>query len=135
MRTDATTVIKALAITLTVVMACSATANSRFTIVNDSSNKISVDVYNGGDKLCGFPAKSRSIGPGNEQSIGCNGDGKHRCKVLLSMRKTDDEWPVICKDMHTACQNEDETIILKNKSTMTVSGDSPSSATCVISED
>lgn len=110
-------------LTTIVVLSCAAAsnceANSRFEAINDSSERIDFAIFNGGDKICLAPAKNKQLQGGESGSFGCEGNGKHRCKVSLEVRHSGGEFnDSICKDLGNSCG-----IKVPNGATLTVNED------------
>lgn len=77
-----------------------ASANSRFTIENDSYAKVTVQIYSGGDGSCKSPEKTKTASAGETDSYGCTGNGKNRCKVKLRV-----DGDRICKTQMNTCDD------------------------------
>ncbi len=90
-----------------------ASANSRFHVQNDGSENVLVNIFNGDDILCSAEAKHKTIHPGETQSMGCVGGGKHRCKIRVSIDKEQ-----VCMNLNNACG--DTTINIKNHAELKV---------------
>lgn len=78
--------------------AMDASANSRFTIQNDTDKKVNVYIYTGGDDLCSVQEKLKSVSAGETDSFGCTGDGKNRCQVQFYAKGSQ-----ICKKQNNSC--------------------------------
>ncbi|MEL6725885.1 MAG: hypothetical protein AAFP81_11985 [Pseudomonadota bacterium] len=75
-----------------------ADASPRFTVKNDSSKKVFVDIFDGDDSVCSFPDKTKIASAGETDTYGCNGHGKGQCKVeFIANDKT------ICKNLNNTC--------------------------------
>lgn len=81
--------------------AMEAQATSRFSVQNDSDEKVNVYIYTGGDTVCSIHEKLKSVGAGNNSSFGCTGNGKNRCQIQLFA-----EGKRICKDQQNSCFND-----------------------------
>lgn len=79
----------------------SAEANPRFTVENNSDEKIKIFIYNGGDQTCTAAAKTKKVSPGKTESYGCTGNGKGRCKVRFFS-----ETGEICKSERNTCSGK-----------------------------
>jgi len=80
----------------------SALANSRLTMKNNSAGRVTVDIYNGDDSVCAFPAKTKYVEAGETQGMGCAGGGKHRCKVKI--QGPSGKWEP-CNDKFDTCDS------------------------------
>jgi len=90
--------ITALSVGLALAASPAADASPRFTIKNDSSKKVFVDIYDGDDSICTTPDKTKIASAGETDTYGCNGHGKGRCKVeFIANDKT------ICKNLNNTC--------------------------------
>lgn len=87
-----------LASVASLLFALDAQATSRFSVENDSDEKVNVYIYTGGDEVCSIHEKLKSVGAGNENSFGCTGNGKNRCQIQLYA-----DGKMICKDQHNSC--------------------------------
>lgn len=97
-----------------------AEANSRFQVQNDSSVKVLINIFNGGDSVCMAEAKHHTVDPGGEKGMGCEGDGKNRCKARVSYR-SDGKWVQTCLNINNGCG--DNALILDNHDKLVVTGD------------
>jgi hypothetical protein len=78
-------------------------ANSRFTVKNDSEARVSLTIFNGGDKIC-LTGKEKQLSPGEEGSYGCDGNGKQRCKAGFEARYSGGlPNKTLCKDIGGGC--------------------------------
>ena len=90
-----------------------AEASPRFTVKNDSSKKVFVDIYDGDDSVCTTPDKTKIASAGETDTYGCNGHGKGRCKVeFIANDKS------ICKNLNNTCSGSVAKI--KNKDTVEI---------------
>lgn len=96
-----------------------AEASPRFTVKNDSSKKVFVDIYDGDDSVCSIPDKTKIASSGETDTYGCNGHGKGQCKVeFIANDKT------ICKNLNNTCsgtvakiKNNETVVITKTDGT------------------
>src|SRR5690606_22968280 len=102
-----------------------AQANSRLTIENRMSDKILINVCNGGDTLCIASMKGKFVEPGESKGMGCEGDGKHRCKIMVSDHVTKE---MLCTGKYHSCG--DTAINIPNNATLVVKGPTD----CVLEE-
>lgn len=105
------------ALALTATFAGNTLANSRFTVQNQSAEELNINVFNGNDSICAAEAKHHHVDPGKEEGMGCEGGGKHRCKVRVNI-KLDGNWEQGCVGLNNGCG--DDTIILHNHATLVV---------------
>lgn len=98
-----------------------ASANSRFTVKNDSRDNVQVFIYNGGDTVCAVAAKDPYVSPGESESYGCEGNGKHRCKVTVIMPGNGDTACTDSDDLWSKCDavsvihvGDDETLVISS---------------------
>lgn len=115
-RFPATPFLIAAALSLVHAMAAvpSAEASPRFTVVNETDKSMWVEIYDGNDSACVYPAKSKRLQAGERGTFGCKGRGKGQCKVEFKNSKKD-----ICTDLDNTCLNSVAKI--KDKSTIVVS--------------
>lgn len=104
---------------LTVAASDHAAANSRLSVQNDGPDKVLVNIFNGDDSICLAEAKHKTVGPGETEGMGCEGGGKHRCKVMVSVSHEE-----VCLDLYNGCG--DTTIIVPNGATRMIN-DPPNS--------
>ena len=78
--------------------ALDADATSRFSVQNDTDEKVNVYIFTGGDTVCSVHEKLKSVGAGNNASFGCTGNGKNRCQIQLYA-----DGKMICKAQHNSC--------------------------------
>lgn len=109
-----------------------AQANSRFTVQNDSSAKILINVFDGNDELCSAEAKHHTLEPGEEQGMGCEGGGKHRCKARVS-RHVNDSWEQICLELDSDCGKQE--VNMPNNATLTVADNGSGGTACSVAEE
>lgn len=90
--------IATLSIGVAIAASPAADASPRFTVKNDSSKKVFVDIYDGDDSVCSIPDKTKIASAGETDTYGCNGHGKGQCKVeFIANDKT------ICKNLNNTC--------------------------------
>ncbi len=91
------------ALALAAMLSTPVFANSRFTVKNNSDARVSLTIFNGGDKIC-FTGKQKQLSPGEEGSYGCDGNGKQRCKVGFEARYSGGQVNnTLCKDIGSGC--------------------------------
>ena len=98
-----------------------ANANSRFTIDNQSYDRVSIDIYGGADSVCKVPEKTKSVGAGKSNSFGCTGGGNQQCKLDIVVRN-DKGTTRVCDPpsaKYPLCQ---EMTRVPNKATVTLDG-------------
>jgi hypothetical protein len=86
------------AFTVSLFFAMEAQATSRFSVQNDTDEKVNVYIYTGGDTVCSIHEKLKSVGPGKNSSFGCTGNGKQRCNVKFKQQGNQ-----VCKINKTKC--------------------------------
>jgi len=91
-------VILMVAFAASLAVAMEAEATSRFSVQNDSPEKVNVYIYTGGDTVCSIHEKLKSVGAGNSNTFGCTGNGKNRCQIQLYA-----DGKQICKKQHNSC--------------------------------
>ena len=82
-------------------IAATAQASPRFTVENTSDDTIDVHIYSGGDTLCTHEEKTKKVSPGETKTIGCNGNGKGKCKVQFYF-----DIDQICKSARNTCDGK-----------------------------
>ena len=94
--------------------AMDAQATSRFSVQNDTDEKVNVYIFTGGDTVCSIHEKLKSVGAGNNSSFGCTGNGKNRCQIQLYA-----DGKRICKDQQNSCfkdnarkMNNDQMVVI-----------------------
>lgn len=90
-----------IASTASAFLAMDANASAKFTVKNISGDKIRVKVFNGNDRYCSEPLKTKKIEDGDSESIKCRGEGAHQCKIKV-IRK----GKQYCRSDRDTCHNE-----------------------------
>lgn len=67
------------------MLATESQANSRFKLVNENGSSASIAIYNGKDANCTLQIFAKTVEPGETLSMGCYGQGKHRCKIHVTV--------------------------------------------------
>lgn len=90
----------AIATTAGLFFGLDASATSRFTIQNDTPQKITVRIYDG-DSPCRSPNKTKNVRGEESDSFKCSGNGTNRCKVKLQV-----DGELICKEQMNSCDQK-----------------------------
>lgn len=105
-----------------------AAANSRMTVQNDSADKMRITVFNGGDSACLGSEKVHHVGPGNSKGMGCEGKGKHRCKIMIEDLHAENRGKACQEELWNACCTTtinvpNKATVIKSQSRCTIKGD------------
>lgn len=92
-----------IASTASAIFTMEAAANPRFSVQNNTNQRVSVDVYNGNDKTCTVPSKTKTVKAGKSKTIGCEGHGTGNCIVHVYKKKNGKK---VCKNDFWTCGKE-----------------------------
>ncbi len=86
------------ALCLAIAASPTAEASPRFTVANKSDNKLNIHIYNGDDRDCTKPLKTKTASSRETDTYGCQGNGKGRCKIEIYKGGYK-----ICKTLQNTC--------------------------------
>lgn len=95
-----------------------ALAKGNFTVDNQSSFTVRIEIFDGDDGVCNIPAKKEPVEAGTKKTFQCRSGGNDRCKI-----QTLKSGEPICTHINGKTCNNSNTRTIKDKQTLTITGD------------
>ncbi len=79
-----------------------AAANPRFTVENNSNESVVIRIFNGDDKTCITPSKTKTVKANKSKRMGCEGNGTGHCIVQVNSKR----GKKLCENYKRSCSLE-----------------------------